>query len=73
MAARLDWVDAGSFAIVAEVFVFHDSVDLREQREVAAHAYVCTRMNSSAKLANDNVAGHNGLAAKLLYAATLTL
>ena len=49
----------------------HGAIGEGEQRVILAHADVVARVEVGATLANDDVAGHDGFAAKLLHAEVL--
>src|SRR6059036_996206 len=63
--------DARAAAILAEPFVLHDAVDQREERVVAPHADVRSRMHPRAALPDEDVSHAHVLTGEELHAAPL--
>jgi hypothetical protein len=61
---RSDWIDIDSSSAAIEADA---AVDQRENRIIATEAYILTRQKFRAALADDDVAGHDGLAAESFY------
>lgn len=66
-------INAHLFLVFAHFFKADNAVCKGEQRIVAADAYVRTRMNSRASLANEDVAGKNRLPVAAFRAETFRL
>ena len=66
-------VDGAHFAILAHTLELDVTVDLSEQGVVLANADVVARMDMSASLTNQNIAGQNELTISTLRAQTLGL
>jgi hypothetical protein len=60
---RLDYVDLAVELIESDTAIFQG-----KEGVVAPHADICSRVEASAALADDDVSGNNDLAAKFLYA-----
>jgi hypothetical protein len=65
------WIDTDPAFVAAVAFVFHNTIDLGEDREIASQAYIAPRMDSGAELPHEDVAGLNRFTGINFYSATL--